>query len=220
MEASRRVLSDLNGPWDAEIVVVAEAPGRLGAEVTGIPLYGDRTGDRFEAILTSMNWPRSEIFITNAILCNPRDDRGNNSTPSRREIRNCSSHLRRTIEQINPLLVVAMGRIALEALSLIENHGCDLRGHAGRIIPWFGRKLGILYHSGPRTVVHRSWSNQLSDAAALSNSARSFLDGKRYSCGRSANGPRVLEFSRRLSERAQNRFSVAESESSSLDQVR
>src|SRR3954470_15153886 len=46
MGCSRRVLSDLNGDWGSHILFVAEAPGRLGAEKTGIPLFGDRTGDR------------------------------------------------------------------------------------------------------------------------------------------------------------------------------
>src|SRR5579859_4259796 len=54
MTCSRRVLSDLNGHWNADIVFVAEAPGRLGAEKTGIPLFGDRTGDRFEELLRAM----------------------------------------------------------------------------------------------------------------------------------------------------------------------
>ncbi|MGH9433394.1 MAG: uracil-DNA glycosylase family protein, partial [Terriglobia bacterium] len=91
MKCSRKVLSDRNGDWSAEILFVAEAPGRLGAEVTGVPLFGDRTGDRFEEILKRMKLRRSDVFITNAVLCNPRDDDGNNDTPKRLEIDNCSS---------------------------------------------------------------------------------------------------------------------------------
>ena len=63
---SRRVLTDLNGSWSAKIMFIAEAPGRLGAERTGIPLFGDRTGDRFDQILKVMDLRRSEVFITNA----------------------------------------------------------------------------------------------------------------------------------------------------------
>src|SRR3954468_9031221 len=54
MSCSRRVLSELNGDWSARVVFIAEAPGRLGAEKTGIPLFGDRTGDRFEELLSAM----------------------------------------------------------------------------------------------------------------------------------------------------------------------
>lgn len=175
MANSRRVLSDLNGPWKAEVLFVAEAPGRLGAEVTGIPLFGDRTGDRFEELLGAMGWRRCSVFITNAILCNPRDEAGNNDTPSRREVTNCSGWLRRTIELVDPILVVALGRSALEALKLIADHQCELRASAGRIFCWNNRKLGVLYHPGPRTTVHRSWGKQLEDARQLSIAASSFL---------------------------------------------
>src|SRR5260370_8837994 len=82
MSLSRRVLGDLNGPWDSKIMFVAEAPGRLGAERTGIPLFGDRTGDRFEELLGAMRWNRRDVFITNAVLCNPRDMKGNNGSPT------------------------------------------------------------------------------------------------------------------------------------------
>lgn len=176
------MLSDLNGPWDAQVVFVAEAPGRLGAELSGVPLAGDRTGDRFDELLAAMKWPRSEVFITNAILCNPRDENGNNGTPRRTEIVNCSAHLQRTIEMVNPRLVVAMGRVALEALTLIETHDCKLKTHAGRLVPWFGRTLAILYHPGPRTVVHRRWTDQVKDAVGVASQAKPILDSNRYQC--------------------------------------
>jgi uracil-DNA glycosylase family 4 len=158
------VLSDLNGEWCAPTLFVAEAPGRLGAEKTGIPLFGDRTGDRFELLLSEMGLKRNEVFITNAILCNPRDEDGNNSSPSLIEIRNCGQFLKRTIEVVNPRVVVTLGRIALEALKSIEPHDANLKEDVGKMRPWGMRQLVVLYHPGPRTVVHRSWAVQLSDA--------------------------------------------------------
>jgi uracil-DNA glycosylase len=175
MGNSKRVLTDLNGPWDAQVVFVAEAPGRLGAEVTGVPLFGDRTGDRFDELLSVMRWNRSDVFITNAVLCNPRDERGNNDTPTRKEIANCSRLLRQTIDVIDPLLVVALGRVALDALRAISDHEADLRTYAGSVIPWANRRLGILYHPGPRTAVHRNWSLQLRDAQKIAEMASRFL---------------------------------------------
>src|SRR5207245_2096744 len=96
MQCSRKVLSDLNGSWSAQIMFIAEAPGRLGAEITGIPLFGDRSGDRFQELLKVMKLARSDVFITNAVLCNPRDEKGNNDTPTKSEIRKCSALLKRT----------------------------------------------------------------------------------------------------------------------------
>jgi uracil-DNA glycosylase len=175
MFKSRRVLSNLNGAWNAQILFVAEAPGRLGAEVTGIPLFGDRTGDRFGELLSAMGWRRHGIFITNAVLCNPRDAAGNNSTPTRQEIKNCSCLLQRTIEIIDPLVVVALGRVALEGLKLVATHNLTLRSSAGRVFPWNKRMLGVLYHPGPRTVIHRSWKRQITDARKLAAQSSRFL---------------------------------------------
>ena len=175
MGNSKRVLTDLNGPWDAQVVFVAEAPGRLGAEITGVPLFGDRTGDRFAELLSVMKWNRSDVFITNAVLCNPRDEHGNNDTPTRKEIANCSRLLRQTIDVINPVLVVALGRVALDTLRGISDHAADLRTHAGTVIPWMNRRLGILYHPGPRTAIHRSWILQLCDAQQIAEATSSFL---------------------------------------------
>jgi uracil-DNA glycosylase family 4 len=146
---------------------VAEAPGRLGAEKTGIPLFGDRTGDRFEELLQKMNLRRGEVFITNAVLCNPRDHNGNNDTPTKTEIANCSSFLLRTIELVSPNVVIALGRTALYALSMIVPHQLTLRDSVGTLTSWGSFKLGVLYHPGPRTAVHRPWKKQLEDASNI-----------------------------------------------------
>jgi uracil-DNA glycosylase family 4 len=167
MASSRRVLSLLNGDWHASVMFVAEAPGRLGAEVTGIPLFGDRSGDRFEELLNAIGWSRSQVFITNAVLCNPRGEDGNNDLPRMAEIRNCSTFLHRTITLVNPALVIALGRVALNALRSVHPHNLKLKEAAGKVRPWGERHLAVLYHPGPRTQVHRKWEQQLRDAKAI-----------------------------------------------------
>src|SRR5207245_10761875 len=72
------VLSDLNGPIDARVMFIGEAPGRKGADRTGMPFSGDQSGKNFERFLTSINLHRSDIFITSAALCNPRTVTGAN----------------------------------------------------------------------------------------------------------------------------------------------
>jgi uracil-DNA glycosylase family 4 len=173
---SRKVLSDFNGNWNAKILFIAEAPGRLGAEKTGIPLFGDRTGDRFEELLKRMKFSRADVFISNAILCNPRDENGNNDSPTIEEVRNCSPFLRRTIETVAPNVVVTLGNIALNALSLISPHRLNLKSSVGTLSKWNQYKLGVLYHPGPRAAVHRSWDIQLKDAAKLAVAMRRWLD--------------------------------------------
>src|ERR1700674_2420812 len=96
------VLSDLNGPVDARVMFIGEAPGRKGADRTRIPFSGDQSGKNFERFLSSISLTRAEIFITSAALCNPRKPSGANRRPSASEISNCSDFLRRTIALINP----------------------------------------------------------------------------------------------------------------------
>ena len=69
MDGRLRVLSRSNGSVHAALLFVAEAPGRLGGDRWGIPLYGDRTGRNFEALLREAGPDRASIFITNAVLC-------------------------------------------------------------------------------------------------------------------------------------------------------
>ena len=142
---------------------MAEAPGRLGADRTGIPLYGDRTGDNFEALLGNVGWRREEVFITNAVLCNPKKENGNNGTPTREEISNCSAYLEMTITLIAPDVIVTLGATALTALSMLSPHGIELREGVAQVVPWRGTRFFPLYHPGPRATIHRSLTKQRSD---------------------------------------------------------
>jgi uracil-DNA glycosylase family 4 len=158
-----KVLSALNGNIHSNVLFIAEAPGRLGADKTGVPLFGDKTGDNFEKLIRSINWNREEIFITNAILCNPRKESGNNGTPQSTEIANCAYYLRMTIELINPQIIITLGRIALDALNYIYPHNFALSKSVGQIHDWNGYKMVPLYHPSPRALIHRSFQKQLED---------------------------------------------------------
>ncbi len=175
-----KVLSEANGDIESTVLFVAEAPGRLGAEVTGVPLSGDRTGENFEALLAVTGWPRRDVFITNAVLCNPQDERGKNDTPTTAEMANCASYLNMTIELVDPELVAPLGAIALRALALVHPHPYELRRDVAQIIPWAGRQVFPLYHPGPRAAVHRSVDKQQEDFRLLSehvHAQRSALRG-------------------------------------------
>lgn len=164
----KKVLSKSNGNIDGKILFIAEAPGRLGADRTLVPLYGDKTGDNFEKLLSKISWSRDQIFITNALLCNPRDDNGNNSTPSSEEIRNCSNNLELIINLIQPKVIVTLGRVALESLNYIHPHNISLSSHVAKPQMWKGFILFPLYHPGPRAVIHRASYQQLRDFVKLS----------------------------------------------------
>src|SRR5437588_7666598 len=127
------VLSELNGPIDARVMFIGEAPGRKGADRTRIPFSGDQSGKNFDRFLASIGLKRSEIFITSAALCNPRSSSGANRRPTTSEVRNCSDFLKRTIELIDPRVIVTLGGVALDALKLVHYHELNLREAAGHV---------------------------------------------------------------------------------------
>lgn len=163
MDASQRVLSRAAGPLDATLMFIGEAPGRLGADASGIPFHGDKAGHNFESLLEFAGISRRHIFVTNAVLCNPRDASGNNATPRREELKNCAQHLRGQIDLVSPKLVVTLGAVALAALNHVQSHTLELPNSVRKAHSWYGRKLIPLYHPGQRAMLHRSFANQRSD---------------------------------------------------------
>src|SRR4026208_43730 len=103
------VLSELNGSPEAHVMFIGEAPGRKGADRTRTPFSGDQSGANFDRFLNSIQLTRKEIFITSAALCNPRSESGANRKPTRKELSNCSPFLARTIELVDPRLIVTLG---------------------------------------------------------------------------------------------------------------
>lgn len=166
--ASRRpILGEANGPIDSPVAFVGEAPGRLGADVTGVPLKGDRTGQNFDALLGNIGWSRQSVFITNAVLCNPRGEDETNATPTHHEIRNCADYLAATLDIVDPIVVVPLGTVALRALAHIHSHQYGLSEHVGKLLPWGTRHVFPLYHPGARAQVHRPFARQVRDFYAL-----------------------------------------------------
>jgi DNA polymerase len=162
------VLSDLNGSINPKVLFIAEAPGRQGADRTRRPFYGDKSGENFQRLLDSIDLTREEIFITNAVMCSPRTATDANRKPTKAEINNCSSFLRRQIELIRPNVIATLGSVALEALKAIEYHEFKLKTDAARILDWYGVKLVPLYHPSPQVIAsHRRMDQQLEDFRAL-----------------------------------------------------
>ena len=172
MEGRRRVFSELNGRTDARVLFIAEAPGRFGAEVTGVPLSNDQSGRNFERLLAESGLRRAEIFITNAVLCNPRDPDGRNRPPKRTELMNCASHLRAQLLLIVAPVVVTLGATALRSIESVQPHGLALAASVAQPVAWNGRVLFPLYHPSPQAFMSRGVSRQIEDYRALGRLVR------------------------------------------------
>lgn len=167
MQHRKKVLGSSNGSLDSSILFIAEAPGRLGADKFGIPLHGDQTGRNFEMLIASAGLDRESIFITNAVLCNPRTPAGNNDSPTLLEICNCSQYLKETLEIIKPKYVVPLGAAALASLNAIKPHQIKLSEGAGKLFSWNGYQVYPLFHPGPRAFIWRPKRQQVEDYRTL-----------------------------------------------------
>jgi uracil-DNA glycosylase family 4 len=186
------VMSERNGDVRARVMFVGEAPGRQGGDRTRVPFSGDQSGRNFQRYIDSIRLARGGLFITNAVLCNPRKGSGANRPPTRREIANCSEYLRRLVELIDPAVVVTLGRVALEAVGRAAPHNLSLKESAGRVEKWAGRLLVPLYHPSPQVLAsHRREAEQLADYRAVAlaieqaaSKTRAELSGGRVAGGK------------------------------------
>ena len=175
MEGRRRVLSHANGDVDARVLFIAEAPGRLGAELTGIPLTNDQSGRNFERFLAEAGLGRDDIFVTNAVLCNPRGDGGLNRPPTRAELTHCAVHLRAQLALVTAPIVVTLGAVALRAIEEIQPHRLSLSKNVAVPTTWNGRWLVPLFHPSPQAFMSRSLAHQLADYRELGRLLREIV---------------------------------------------
>ena len=173
------ILGDANGPLDADVLFVAEAPGRLGAARTGIPMTSDVTGRRFHAFLAEAGLVRERVFITNAILCNPLTSNGNNRPPRASEVVECAPFLTAQVSLVAAPVVVALGRVSLEALRRVAPHEAVLARDVGRPIDWApgpgARTLVPLYHPSIQSTLSRRHETQREDWRRLGDIVREAL---------------------------------------------
>jgi len=161
------ILSSKNGSIHTDLVFVAEAPGRFGSGRTGIPFHGDRSGDNFEELLNHVGLKRKDIFITNAVLCNPLKN-GNNRRPTIKEIDNCISFLEKLINLITPKIISTLGGVGLEAINRIFSVSYKLADVVASPLPIGKFILFPLYHPSPRVIyTKRSLDQQKKDFKKL-----------------------------------------------------
>lgn len=102
------------GPAHARIMLVGEAPGRQ-EDLQGEPFVGT-AGRVLDALLAAAGLTRRNVYITNVVKSRPfiGPPPGRNRVPAAGEIQACRAWLDEQLRIIQPQIVVAMGRIALE----------------------------------------------------------------------------------------------------------
>ncbi len=96
------------------LMIVGLAPGRHGANRTGVPFTGDAAGELLFRTLAAFGL-NGRVVITNAVKCLPVDNR-----PIAAEIVNCQPYLRREIAELFDRagipVILALGTIAHKAV--------------------------------------------------------------------------------------------------------
>jgi DNA polymerase len=126
------------GDESAQWLLVGEAPG-AEEDRLGEPFVG-QAGKLLDSMLAAVGLERGRnVYIANVLKCRPPGNRN----PEPGEVAQCSPHLSRQIELIQPKLILAMGRFAVQTLLDTEATIASLRGTVHR---YHGVPLVVTYH--------------------------------------------------------------------------
>ncbi len=137
------------GNIDAKIMFVGEAPG-AEEEVQGEPFVGP-AGQLLTKMIQGMGLKRSDVYIGNIMNWRPQmptdagRDQVGNRPPTEEEMSYCLPFLRAQLEIVNPTLIVALGKTALEGLLGFGKFN-TLGEARGRWHEFSGKPLMVTYH--------------------------------------------------------------------------
>jgi len=127
------------GDTHAQLLVIGEAPG-ADEDRQGEPFVG-RAGQLLNSMLRAAGHPRESVYIANVLKCRPPGNRD----PRPEEVASCLPYLQRQVELLQPLLILAVGRIAAQNLLATDTPIGRLRGQVHRFGA-SGRPLIVTYH--------------------------------------------------------------------------
>jgi len=115
------------GDPHADWLLVGEAPGE-NEDRQGEPFVG-QAGKLLDNMLGSLGLSRREqVYIANVLKCRPPGNRN----PEPEEIAQCEPFLRRQVALLQPKIIVAMGRFAVQTLLQTTEPIGRLRGRVHR----------------------------------------------------------------------------------------
>lgn len=121
----------------AKLMFIGEGPGR-DEDLQGEPFVG-RAGQLLTDIITKgMGLKREDVYIANVVKCRPPDNRN----PEPDEVASCEPFLRKQIDLVQPEIVVALGKFAVQTLLKSKAPITRLRGqwhtyHGIKLMPTF-----------------------------------------------------------------------------------
>ena len=120
------------GPLNAELFVVGEAPG-FNEDKEGRPFRG-ASGMLLDRLLNSLELGRERVYLTTLVKCRPPGSPPRPPRPS--EVSACRPYLVSQLAAVDPKVVVALGDLASRVLTGRKEAVSRIRGRA---IPLDGR---------------------------------------------------------------------------------
>ena len=133
LQDSRKSVVFGEGPEDAPLMLVGEAPGEH-EDIQGKPFVG-KSGDLLTDALRAARVPRNSIFVTNILKCRTPSNR----FPEGHEPDICVKWLLEQIKCIQPLVIVLTGKAALKYL-LLPGTGVQCEVFGPFVGKWYRRR--------------------------------------------------------------------------------
>ena len=126
---SRECISWGNGPLDASVVVVGEAPAAgdpdadrwQGGNLTGMAYTSRASGRKIRDLLADAGFGHDDCYFTNAVKCHPPENRD----PTAQELENSRPYLVEEVETVAPDAVLTTGKHATETVLALDGETLD-----------------------------------------------------------------------------------------------
>lgn len=126
------------GDRQADWLIVGEAPGE-NEDLQGEPFVG-QAGKLLDNMLKAIGMDRHhQVYIANVLKCRPPGNRN----PEPEEVAQCEPFLRRQVELLQPRIILAMGRFAVQSLLQTTEPIGKLRGRPHQ---YGGVPVVVTYH--------------------------------------------------------------------------
>lgn len=126
------------GDMQADWLIVGEAPGE-NEDLQGEPFVGP-AGQLLDNMLKALGLDRHhKVYIANVLKCRPPGNRN----PQPEEVAQCEPFLRRQVQLLQPKIILAMGRFAVQSLLGTSEPIGKLRGRGHQ---YLGVPVVVTYH--------------------------------------------------------------------------
>src|SRR3546814_8254779 len=131
-------------------MIIGEAPGDFD-DRAGLPFQG-KAGVLLQAMLASIVLEAdASVFMTNLVKCRPLGNR----TPRPDEIAACKPYLQRQIALLKPQRILALGRLAAQAVLEVDAELDALRGQVHQVRSESGQEIPLVATHHPAALLMR-----------------------------------------------------------------